>query len=225
MRTKIILPMLLALSLLTSMPLGITLVKATNAPLYVAFEVTSGPPLTGSPPCNVTLSVGQSVEFAAIPLFGTPPYIYQWSTEPWSNNSLDMMFTPSVDVPGATSQKLEYSETEPGSYEVCVEINDSKGNTLDASGPIVVVQTSNNTPSTSPSPTPIPSPSSLPFNLNARAPQTAVFTKPKVESLPKITVAAVAPALAVLIAVLFVYFKKHKSARACVRGKCISRLN
>ena len=153
----------LVLCLLTSLPLGIHPAKATNVALYVDFEVTNGPPLTGSPPYNVTVSVGQNVEFAANPLFGVPPFSYQWSTEVWSSNPVDMMFTPSVDVPGATSQKLEYNQATPGSYEICVQINDSAGNTLDASGPIVTVKTSNNDLITSsPSPTPNLSPSPSP---------------------------------------------------------------
>ena len=211
MRREIVLLVVLVLSLLTSVSAGINPVKATEGPPYVTFEVTSGPPLAGSPPYHVTVSPGQSAEFAATPLFGTPPYSYQWSTEVWSSNPMDMMFNSSLDVPGATSQRFEYSEAAPGSYEVCVEINDSVGNSLDASGPIVIVQASNSTLLTSSSPLPTASPSPLSANSTAQAPQTIASTIAKTEPFPTLIVGAVAAASVAILAMagLFLFFKKR----------------
>ncbi len=169
----------IVLGLLTSLFVGIHSVEAANGPPYVHFEVTAGPPLTGSPPYTVTASLGQNIEFAAIPFFGSPPYTYQWSKIAWKSNPMEMMFTSPVDVPGATSQKLEYSETAPGSYEICVEINDSTGNTIAASGPIVIVQPPNNTlPIPTPSPTPTLSPTpQRTSNPTSFAEPTVSFTR------------------------------------------------
>ena len=196
MRKKAILLTVLLLGLLTSVFVNIHPVKAlTGLPPYfvnihpedqfmeVNFEVTSGPPLTGSPPGTVTVQVNQRVEFTAVISGGTPPYTYQWSILLWNDDISQLMFNCTyIDIPGATSSKFEYREYISGKYEICVDVNDSAGQTLSASGPIVDVQVL---------------PSQVPISSTS-------------EPFPTTLIIATSVVMAVVGIGLLVYFKKRK---------------
>jgi hypothetical protein len=131
---------------------------------------------------NITTYPNQPVEINSYATGGTPPYTYQWRTEFIPQYILDSPYFPfpamldsriiRVNVPGATSPTFNFVESTPGTYNVCLDINDSAGNTIAAStGPFIVVlqQTA---PSPNATPTP---PAPPPLNITIASPENKTY--------------------------------------------------
>jgi hypothetical protein len=141
----------LVLALVTSMFVELQTVNAA-ATTNNSIEITHG---------SNTTYANQRVELTAPISGGTPPYTYQWYT----------MFMPqdvvnrgspifpdgrlvNVKVPGANSSKFEFVESTPGTYWITLEILDSAGNDVGASGGSLITVKA------------LPSPSPQPLNIS-----------------------------------------------------------
>ncbi len=89
---------------------------------------------------NSTIYRNQKLELTATVTGGAPPYSYQWYSIFMPQEVLDQGFPwpPSlvkVEIPGANSSKLEFTESTPGTYNINLEVKDSTGFDLLVSSP------------------------------------------------------------------------------------------